>query len=236
MKKIILVGLTSIFVLSLINGCKKNSSKQTKEEVVADLSKKFVTDDKFADFFKHVIKDARKVYKIQSPAIPHIEDVNSDSTEVYDYVTGIVTSEVFLKEAYPEFFELDLSNQQTIINNVMNTVKVLNFRIANPQNKLVVYGDEAINDFNLDPPATYSADGGLTWGEFALCTAGALGAALGEYGGILKEVWGLLSGGPAAIGWSQTFSIINKVVKNAVPWYKAFSVAVGYATCLIAAW
>ena len=75
----------------------------------------------------------------------------------------------------------------------------------------------------------------LTWGEFMGCTAGALGAALGEYGGIVEDVWRLVSQGSQYLTWGGVLQIASRVVRNAVPWYKVASVAFGYATCLIAA-
>lgn len=164
----------------------------------------------------------------------------TDSAAAYNAVAEIVTAEVMLQNVHPQFFQLTLEEQQLVCNNVCQQLADEAYRRENPSDPMVIYGTKTIAYLNEYGPVMRKENNrvtrmDITWGEFSMCTAGALGAALGEYGGIVGEVWRIFTQGSQYLTWGGVFQIASKIVKNAVPWYKVASVAFGYATCLWAA-
>jgi hypothetical protein len=242
MKKqtLLISGAILLLTVGVFTACKKNSSEESKDPV-AFYSKKFMTDETFVTFFKTMVTNSFKLNKLagndRANATQRTTMINiSDTAAAYNYVSETVTAEVLMKAENPGFFELTPSQQTDVMNAVCNNLAVESYRQANATTPLVVFATETLDYLNQNGPMLRGQLAiNITWGEFALCTAGALGAALAEYGGVLGQVWNLLSQGSQYLTWGGVFQIVGAVVRNAVPWYKVASVAIGYATCLWAA-
>lgn len=228
-------------VLCCFVGCQKHSveSKKTPKELVAYYAHQFMESKTFADFFKTTVSNSFKLNKlVVNEGVPISNRTNeiADTTLGYDFLAETITAEVMLKTEYPGFFDLTINQQIDVMNTVCNNLAVESYRLANSTLPLVTYATEMYQQVTLAGPLmrnTLNID--ITWTEFMACTGAALGAVLGEYGGILRDVYNLFTQGSQALSWGSIFNIAKRVVRNAVPWYKVVSVAIGYAACLWAA-
>jgi len=242
-KRNLFIGsLFTLFLVGISFSCRKEQRFETSENVekgIAYYSKAFMTDPTFAKFVRTFVSNSFKVNRIisanQRSGVYRTATEIIDTSGAYTNVAEIVTAGVMMRGEHPEFFELPLEEQQEVVKNVFDQLANDEFRRLNPTNELVIFGDEKIRHLNEHGPLLRITAIDISWGEFAMCTAGALGAALGEYGGIIGQVWALFTQGSQYLTWGGIFQIANRVVRNAVPWYKVASIAFGYATCLWAA-
>jgi hypothetical protein len=240
MKKTLYSAIFTIATISIITSCKKSSTKEEVIDPVKFYSQKFMTDQSFTTFFKTMVSNSFKINKLKADDKAISSDNAyqvTDTTSAYDYVAETVTAQVLMKADNPGFFELSLDQQVQVMSQVCSNLALESYRQAHSTTPLVIYATETLDYLNHHGPTmnnqTIKVDFiDITWGEFAGCTTAALGAALGEYGGVIGDVWRLLSEGSQYLTWGGVFQIAKRVIRNAVPWYKVASVAIGYATCL----
>jgi hypothetical protein len=241
MKKV--TFFSAVLILSAIiflNSCQKNNYKNDSkiDKPTEYFSKKFLKDSVFNDFFKTAITNSFKIGELFSNYSNRRTSDGADTTAAYDYVAEIVTAEVLLLEENPAFFELSLSEQQQVITNVCDTIADDAYRLTNPTDELVLYCTETWAEIvEHGPPQMGGRTGRLTlqvtWTEFMGCTTALLGATLSAYGGVVGDVWGLVTG--TAMTWGNIWNIAKALVRNTLPWWQVIGGIVMYAGCLWAA-
>lgn len=76
----------------------------------------------------------------------------------------------------------------------------------------------------------------LSWGEFTACAVAAIGGFVASYGGVVGQVYSMLTQGSGYLSWSDVWSLSKKIVKSAVSWWAVVGTLIEFGACLWAAW
>jgi len=247
MKTKSILYLTTLLILAsgIFTGCKKESKGMSTatQSPVAFYSNKLLRDSTFVDFFHAVTVKSLKLtpisafdnHKSNNQTSVIIDDV-IDSSLAYDYLADIITAEVMMKAENPGFFELAIDEQEAVMSKIMGDLAIESYREENADAPLVIIATNTLEELNNYEPIDLSQPTEITAGEFAACTTGALFGAIGDYGGIVGQVWRLFKEGGQYLTRATIFQLAGRVIKNAVPWYKVISATSSYALCLWSAY
>jgi hypothetical protein len=251
-KQNLFVLLLALLCVASVPSCKKETALKEKEEVVKskpetgtsaqgqnkegefnvhDLALKLMSDRGFVSFMNDFTYTN---YKIRTSIEPDSENPDGfvflDEAQAEERREQQINAWALFADTNKDFFLLTKEEQIELVNYVREAWRSPEFREQNPDaiaplNEMGIALAETLNSGGR----TGMVSARITANELIGCALGALGSALGSYGDAIDDIRYIITQ-----GWSGSalISAAASIIKNASPWWKVASVAIGFGACL----
>lgn len=152
-----------------------------------------------------------------------------DEREAETRRDNIINSFAVYSSTNTDFIMLSNDQQTQVMNYITESWQSAEFREANPDvvAPLLTAGAEIIESI---PEIASSPTARITTAGVVGCAIGVLSSALSSYGDAIDDIRYLVTQG---FSGGALISAATSIIRHASPWWKVFSIAIGFVGCIV---
>ena len=165
-------------------------------------------------------------YKSYSSVQEFYLNLSVDTASMLQYHVEPTAAYLYLWELNPDFAELSMEQQLSVIANIKSKLLDPSYRSSNPNNQLV----KMITDFTTQINGRVTARASISIEDVVECAFGAIGGAVAGSYGLIRELWNVING--YNLGYSGIARVARSAFRTVVGGNVA-GVAINFAFCIV---